>query len=227
MRYEDLREHLRTGDLVLFSGRSPVSRLIQWATRGPWSHVGMVVRLRELGDAVLLWESTTLSDLPGTADDGTVCPPRRGVQLVSLSQRLAGYDGDAAVRQLDRPITFAQRDALSALRHRLARRPYERHRLELLRSSLDAFDACGRQNREDLSSLFCSELVAEAYQAMGLLPEPPRGLPSNEYTPMDFAEARDARLPLRRGFRLGAEVSLPAGSTNRIERAADRLTMPP
>jgi hypothetical protein len=39
-------------------------------------------------------------------------------------------------------------------------------------------------NKEDLSSLFCSELVAEAYQKMGLLTEQ---LPSNEYIPKDFS----------------------------------------
>ena len=199
--YESIRPQLKTGDLVLFSGKGAVSRLIQRVTGGPWSHVGLVVRVKELDDAVMLWESTTLTTLP----DVDVGRPIRGVQLVSLSQRLDSYAGDVAIRQLHCPLTFGQRDALAALRHRLARRPYEQRQLELLRSALDTF---GRDNREDLSSTFCSELVAEAYQAMGLLPEVPKGLPSNEYTPMDFAEARADRLALPRGQRLGPEITI-------------------
>ncbi|MEM1098433.1 MAG: hypothetical protein AAGH92_06540 [Planctomycetota bacterium] len=199
--YEAIRPRLKTGDVVLFSGRAPVSRLIQWVTGGPWSHVGLIVRLREFDDAVMLWESTTLTDV----SDVQRGRPVRGVQLVPLSQRLVQYDGDVAVRQLHRPLTFGQRDRLAALRHRLSRRPYEQRELELLRS---AIDLVGPPNREDLSSVFCSELVAEAYQAMGLLAEPPDGPPSNEYTPMDFAEARSDRLSLRRRQRLGPEITV-------------------
>ncbi|MEM8782439.1 MAG: hypothetical protein AAGE65_06225 [Planctomycetota bacterium] len=198
MLYESIRPQLKSGDLVLFSGTAPVSRLIQLFTAGPWSHVGVIVRLKEFDDAVMLWESTTLTDVP----DGEFGRPIRGVQLVPLSLRLSNYDGDVAIRQLARPITSGQRHALAALRHRLARRPYEREKLQLLRAALDGL---GKPNREDLSSVFCSELVAEAYQAMGLLPEPPEGLPSNEYTPMDFSEARSERLALRRRQRLGPE----------------------
>ncbi|MEM7576402.1 MAG: hypothetical protein AAF328_02910 [Planctomycetota bacterium] len=201
MQYETIRPQLKTGDLVLFSGRAPVSRLIQLFTAGPWSHVGMVVRLSEFDDAVMLWESTTLTTLP----DVERGRPIRGVQLVPLSQRLAHYEGSAAVRHLHRPVTFGQRDALASLRHRLARRPYERRELELLRSALDLV---GTPNREDLSSVFCSELVAEAYQAMGLLAEPPKGPPSNEYTPMDFSEARQDALALQKRQRLSPEVTI-------------------
>ena len=46
-------------------------------------------------------------------------------------------------------------------------------------------------NEEDLTSLFCSELVAEAYQSMGLLlPNEQGGAPSNEYTPSYFCHTR-------------------------------------
>ena len=74
--------------------------------------------------------------------------------------------------------------------------------LELLRAAWDRLGGLSRS--EDLSSLFCSELVAEAYQAMGLLDEPPRGLPSNEYVPIDFSDRR--ALKLKRGYRLLPEV---------------------
>lgn len=38
---------LKTGDLVLFSGRTFAARLVQGFTGSYWSHVGIVVRLHE------------------------------------------------------------------------------------------------------------------------------------------------------------------------------------
>ena len=94
-------------------------------------------------------------------------------------------------------------EALSALRLKLRDRPYETKKLELMRAALDGpFDRLG--SSEDLSSLFCSELVAEAYQAMGILPEHGGGKPSDEYTPGDFA----GHLALLRGATLGPVVRI-------------------
>ena len=39
---------------------------------------------------------------------------------------------------------------------------------------------------------------------MGLLPEYPDGLPSNEYTPIDFSERR--KLKLLKSYALGSEL---------------------
>jgi hypothetical protein len=57
--YDSIRNTLKTGDVVIFSGKSAVSNFIKLFSGGKWSHVGMVLRLKELDDAVLLWESTT------------------------------------------------------------------------------------------------------------------------------------------------------------------------
>lgn len=44
-----------TGDLLLCSGAEPVSRIIQAATRSPYSHVALVVRMLSI-DRILLLE---------------------------------------------------------------------------------------------------------------------------------------------------------------------------
>lgn len=193
--YSVLRDELKTGDLVLFSGKGPISAGIKLFTRSAWSHVGLVVRLPQF-DSVLLWESTTLNDLVDL-DSGVL---RQGVQLVSLSARLARYDGPVSIRRLQ-DVTLGAQDweALSSLRREVAGRPYELSNLELVRSAYDGF---GGLNREDLSSLFCSELLAEAYQRMGLLDE---AVPSSEYTPKDFAAKGGLRL--LRGH-LGPEIEV-------------------
>ncbi len=195
--YTSIRSSLKTGDIVLFSGTSAVSSLIKLFSGGKWSHVGMVLRIGEFDDAVMLWESTTLTNIP----DRTTGAAIKGVQVVPLSQRIRNYDGEVNIRHLGKPITKPMYRRLAKLRHELSRRPYERNELELLRAAYDG--PFGKSPGEDLSSIFCSELVAEAYQCMGLLPEYPDGLPSNEYTPADFSHRR--QLELRNGYELGDE----------------------
>ena len=77
-------------------------------------------------------------------------------------------------------------------------RPYEKSEIELIKS---AYDGPWGHNEEDLSSLFCSELVAEAYQRVGLLSNKK---PSNEYTPKDFTDGKKLSLP--EGGSLGKEI---------------------
>jgi hypothetical protein len=194
--YNEVRKRLKTGDVVLFSGKGGISHGIKLVTNSKWSHVGMVLRLPD-SKAVFLWESTTLSDLRDAIDKKT----KKGVQLVLLSDRLRTYDGEVKVRHL-RNYQVGKREymKLMELREQVRNRPYEKDKLELIKA---AYDGPLGHNEEDLSSLFCSELVAEAYQRMGLLKEPPKGLPSNEYTPKDFSERKG--LVLEKGASLGKE----------------------
>ena len=192
-----MRAKLKTGDIVLFSGKGGISAGIKWATLSRWSHVGMVVVLPEY-DFVTVWESTTLSNLV----DLDTQVPRKGVQLVPLSARINSYPGEIAVRQLN-GATLDDGDVgkLMDLRRKLSGREYEQDTIELIKA---AYDGPLGRNAEDLSSLFCSELVAAAYQRLGLLGE---GKPSNEYTPADFSEQK--KLKLLEGS-LGKELFLKA-----------------
>ena len=201
MNYNQIRNELKTGDIVLFSGKNHISDLIKWASRGPWSHVGMIVRVAEY-DMVMLWESTTLSNVKDWIDQKYIS----GVQLVSLTERLCKYNGDVAVRLLNQPLSVEQKERLAALRRQLRGRPYEQNKLELIKSAYDG--PLGTNHVENLQSIFCSEQVAEAYQRMGLLAEPPVGLPSNEYTPVDFSTAARQLLPLLAPYELGEEIPL-------------------
>jgi hypothetical protein len=58
---------------------------------------------------------------------------------------------------------------------------------------------------EDMSTSFCSQLVAGALKRMGLLPE---GKAANLYLPRDFSTANGDTLPLVGGARLGKERAL-------------------
>ena len=123
---------------------------------------------------------------------------RRGVQLVPLYHKIfSGWYDRVAVRKLagiPREKRIEMYEELLKFRKEIQGRPFEKDWVELLLSAIDirqGFLSFLHNQREDLSSLFCSELVAAAYQRMGLLG---RDKPSNAYSPDDFSSAHDLKL---------------------------------
>jgi hypothetical protein len=43
MRYPSIRNGIKSGDVILWRGRSLAARIVQWATKSRWSHVGIAV----------------------------------------------------------------------------------------------------------------------------------------------------------------------------------------
>ena len=65
-KYKELERTLHTGDLILFHGQLPASRMTEFLQGTIWSHVGMVIRPEDIGleyDSLLLWESNTLTNI--------------------------------------------------------------------------------------------------------------------------------------------------------------------
>jgi hypothetical protein len=201
--YNEIRGSLTTGDIVLFSGNGRISTGIKWMAKSDWSHVGMVLILQEW-NMVLLWESTKLDNIKDVIDGKA----KKGVQLVALSDRISTYNGKVAVRRLKVDGKEGMKKPLMKFREEVKNKPYERDMIELLKS---AYDGPMGENVEDLSSLFCSELVAEAYQRMDLLHGPPRGPQSNEYTPREFS-SENKELGLLKEATLGDEIFIKKGS---------------
>ena len=128
---------------------------------------------------------------------------RRGVELVPLGLKMfSGWYDRVAVRRLTEVDDKQRREMYEQLllfRKEVQGRPYEKNKIELILSSIDAQEkylSFLRNTHEDLSSLFCSELVAEAYKRMGILNT---NKFSNEFTPDDFSSARGSELELNFG----------------------------
>jgi hypothetical protein len=151
------------GDILIFFGTDWSSRIIELATRGP-SHVGIVSREDDRG--LLLYESTTLCDLPDRLT-GRTCA---GVQAHEPEERVRNYCGRVSRLRL-------------APAWRLNR--YEAQLLgQMLRHVHGAeYDLCGAllsgtrlfkwtslMPYPDLGSLFCSELCAAVLMRLGRLP---------------------------------------------------------
>jgi hypothetical protein len=54
--YAAVRRQVQDGDLLLCQGRDPFSKLIQWSTKSPWSHIAIAFRIESL-DRVMVIES--------------------------------------------------------------------------------------------------------------------------------------------------------------------------
>lgn len=201
--YREIRSDLKTGDLILFSGDSFFSGVIQLATKSRWSHVGIIYR-DESQDIVFLFQSHSLK-----FKDVSSGRMKRGVQLNTFSSILSSYHkydrAKVAVRHLNQPVTKEREQKFLNFRKSVEDRDYESNELEILKAGWDGY--FGKNKEEDWSGFFCSELVAEAYQAMDILKSNESGSwPSNEYTPADFSQKYSKYLDLNAGYGFGDEI---------------------
>src|SRR5215207_5879928 len=183
-----------TGDIWLFRGRSIADRAIQTLTNSPVNHVGMVVAIDDLPP--LLWHAELGRSLP----DVWTGERQRGVQLHRLEQAVTTWNEKYGQRAWVRPL----------------RGTIERVHEDRLMKVIDSFDGrafpttlglargwvTGRFRRSaSLETVYCAELVATTYQAMGLLPTQ---RPASWYDPGRFWSGD--RIDLVPPFALGGEI---------------------
>jgi hypothetical protein len=197
----------RTGDVWIFRGGSVADRAIRAFTNAPVNHVGMAVVLEDLPP--LLWHAELGRSLP----DAWTGERQRGVQLHDLRDAVTTwqhrYGQRAWLRQLVGPaddggVTREMEDAVLRTIARLDGRPFPTTR------GLAAGWINGRlRRRTSAEAVYCAELVAATYTAMGLLPA---HRPENWYDPGRFWSGDD--LQLLQGAQLGTEIPVevpPAG----------------
>lgn len=168
--YTEVRARIQPGDVIAFGGHMPVSRLIRAATRSPVTHCGVVRQTRVLRDTtdryfVEVAESTSLEGFSG-------------VSTQRLSARVAMYRGEVWWLPLS-----------AAARCRFDERAFwdwvyaqEGKPYDALSAVGAALDLLMPDQAEDFSRLFCSELVAGALEAAGVLPP----MNASELTPADL-----------------------------------------
>jgi hypothetical protein len=191
MDFGQIAPTLKTGDLVLFHGTTTISSVIDWLTDSAYSHVGMIVRQGEQpgNDKLHIWQSFE---------------PQHGVVSDSLESFLQLYVASEtgatfAVRHLSAELSATQLGALSQFMEQVKGRPFP----AMLPWMLDYI--AGRMGiATNETTFYCSELVAQSFMEMGLLP--PRPL-ATTYTPGSFSAA-DASLPLQQGFSFGPEIQV-------------------
>ena len=157
---------LQVGDAVLFRSSTMVSHGTKLATRSKWDHAAIVVKLPG---------KKTLSLFEATRD---------GVKIYPLSLRLEFYleTTKLGVRKLHTNRTKEMLKALEDFVEEVAGRPYKTNVMEIGRALLG-----GSNTQDNLENIFCSQLVAAAYQRMGLLDSK---VSTNNFLPSDIASKK-------------------------------------
>ena len=188
-----------TGDIWLFRGSSLADRAIQTLTNSPVNHVGMVVALDDL--PALLWHA----ELGRSEPDVWTGERQRGVQLHRLGDAVTTwnerYGQWAWTRQLEGRIERHHEDKLMATIDRFDGRPFPT--LPRLARGWAAARLRRGRGSSSLETIYCAELVASSYQAMGLLPDQ---RPAGWYDPGRFWSGD--RIELVPPFRLQAEIAV-------------------
>jgi hypothetical protein len=169
LSYEEIRDSLKSGDIVLFSGYYISSLIIKLFTRTKFNHIGLVYREPESNN-VFIWESTK----------------GKGVHLESLSDKIKSYRGKVYIRRIifDRNTEFYKKfdDCIN----RYKGRPYEKFNFrgfkELLNNCFDYLPFF--RNKKNLKNIFCLELAAQTLMDTGVIYDD--GYPSNEFDFGDF-----------------------------------------
>jgi hypothetical protein len=215
VKYKDVREELKTGDLVLFcgathesvknfrciSGKSDGNILSQWwvqiGTCSPFSHIGVVVRCDHLPRYTYKGTEDNLYLLHSNGselcmEDVLTGTKKAGVQMNWLERTVRCYKGDVYFRRIvptgDREIPTVCSDEFHEWLEMIKGKNYTDDLDELLRST---YDGPLGFNSDNFRTYFCSKLVAHAFMHLGYL-EP--NTPASEYIPSDFSSARNITL---------------------------------
>ncbi|MBM7785410.1 hypothetical protein [Tenggerimyces flavus] len=200
-------ELTRTGDVWVFRGSSRADRMIQTLTNAPVNHVGMSLVIEDL--PALMWHAELGRSLP----DLWTGKHQRGVQLHDLRDAVmiwgAKYGQRAYLRQLNRPATREMEDAVLKTIALLDGTAFPTSMRLATRWIRGRFPALRQRELKpaDLETVYCAEVVALTYEAMGLLPS---GKRPNSYDAGSFWSGDD--LKLLNGAALGGEITvrLPA-----------------
>ena len=92
-------DELETGDIILFSGNYFLSYIIEYFTNSIYSHVGVVLKNPNLGDAKFKGIYLLESGFENTPDPENH-RIKKGVQIINLEDKIKNFKGRIYVRKL-------------------------------------------------------------------------------------------------------------------------------
>jgi len=177
MKYEDLRDKMKIGDMLAFSGKGFISEIIKKVTGSNISHVGAVLYSYVAGQRLVqVIESTSLGD--GFS----------GVKINRLSDHVRDYDG----KIFWHPLTSFSRDSFKEELYTRFMLNMKGRKYDTIQAVLSALDFIP-DTSEDLDKLFCSELISEAYERAGIIHQ----VNASEMTPADVVNFNIFEEPVR------------------------------
>ena len=197
--YAEVRGKIRDGDIVLFRGRSLVSRWICWVTGSKYSHAGVVG-----------WWNNHLMVLEAVP---------KGVVATRLSAIVNGYPGSAELWTTDKDI---DREEIVRAAQLLLGRGYSMMKAFAMGRRIIYGGMKGKDPDQSPDGFLCSEFVSRVWRAGGL--DLKEDAPDRFTKPKDIATSIHLRkigdlVPPKKA------AALPAGSSSTaiINHAPDTL----
>lgn len=174
--YYKRKSELKTGDLVLFSGKGGMSCLIKTGTFSPWSHVGIIIRTRTDFEGFTSSDNLYLFHAykEHLGPDVFSGENKSGVQLNRLGDALRRYIRSGGVPCIRKgpPYLSIERGSLPSVSidpfenedtkewfRKKTELEYEESLYQLVSSQIDCCCLPCFQNYGDETSYFCSELT--------------------------------------------------------------------
>jgi hypothetical protein len=181
LKYDEARSQIRSGDILMCSGTSDFSHLIQKATGSIWSHVGFILKIDKI-DRIIVMESVESI----------------GVRAVALSHYTHDYEGEnkpypgkiLIARHSDfdeSKIDHLSKKAIDLLGHQ-----YSKQEIIKIAARVGLYGLIGNKDKceipEEGNDYICSEYGYVCYNSIGVYIEHDcRGF----VTPADFAKTEE------------------------------------
>ncbi|MGI0490654.1 hypothetical protein ACN4EG_02480 [Alkalinema pantanalense CENA528] len=182
--YAALQLTIQPGDVLVFSGSDIPSNVVKIATQSDHVHVAIVFsvdRTNDEGDNILIAESHIDTSLPsvGTGQQNF------GAQLQWLSHRIAASQTPARWAALHPPLTESEILHLQSWLWEIEQQKIPYDFVQAIGAGMDVMDEICGGNVQDLSALFCSELVTYALQRVHRIDA---SINPSEQTPADVMQ---------------------------------------
>ena len=157
-------EDLETGDIILFNGDYLLSYIVEYCTDSIYSHVGVVLKNPNLGDATFKGIYLLESEREHTPDPENH-RIKKGVQIINLEEKIKNYKGRVYVRKLSciRDDKFYKK--IIEIHSAVHNIPYDLNPVDWIKGVLQL--NIGNTHKEN--TYWCSALVTFVFVKLGLL----------------------------------------------------------
>ena len=157
-------DELETGDIILFSGNYFLSYIVEYFTNSLYSHVGVVLKNPNLGDARFKGIYLLESGFENTPDPENH-RIKKGVQIINLEDKIKNYKGRIYVRKLHCTRDKKFYEKIIEIHSTVHNIPYDLNPIDWIRG----YFKINIGNTQKENTYWCSALVSFVYVELGFL----------------------------------------------------------
>lgn len=157
-------DELETGDIVLFSGNYFLSHIVEYFTKSIYSHVGVVLKNPNLGDAKFKGIYLLESGFENTPDPENH-RIKKGVQIINLEDKIKNYRGRIYVRKLHCTRDKKFYEKIIEIHSTVHNIPYDLNPIDWIKG----YFKIDIGNTQKENTYWCSALVSFVYVELGFL----------------------------------------------------------